>query len=210
MVEYLKIEKIYPVKLLIDYLSINNGQKIKFEEISTISGLSQKAVKHYLEILEETFLIKRIRPFFTNKNKEIIKIPKIYFLDTGVVNYFINNFNPLELRKDTGFLLENFIISEVTKNLNLRTELKFWTDKNQREVDLILESPSYLAALEIKYKNRIKDTDTSGLRAFENMYSHKDPLLLLINLGEQLHKKNIHFKLPFGIFDFLHHEKKLF
>lgn len=199
LVEYLKIEKIYPVKLIIEYLAINNGQKVKYDELSKISGLSQKTVKQYLDILEETFLIQTIRPFFTNKNKELIKIPKIYFIDPGVANYFVKNFNLLELRKDAGFLFENFIFSEVLKRGAESTELKFWGDKNQREVDLVIDNPTRLIALEMKYKERIKDVDFSGLQAFETMYGDRGPDLFLVNLGEQYKHDRIQVSLPFHI-----------
>jgi predicted AAA+ superfamily ATPase len=201
LVEYLKIEKVYPVKLIIEYLAVNNGQKVKYDELSSISGLSQKTVRQYLDILEETFLIQKIRPFFTNKNKEMVKTPKIYFIDPGVANYFIKNFNRLELRNDAGFLFENVIFSEVLKKGVESSELKFWGDKNQREVDLVVDTPSCLTALEIKYKNKVKASDFSGLRAFENVYSHRQPLLLLVNIGEQFQSGNIGLRLPFHIGD---------
>ena len=79
LVEYLKIDKILEAKKLIQYLAVNNGQKIKYQNISQIAGLSQKTVKNYIELLKETFLIIEIKPFFTNKNKELVKIPKVYF-----------------------------------------------------------------------------------------------------------------------------------
>lgn len=199
LVEYLKIEKIYPVKLIIEYLAINNGQKVKYDQLSKISGLSQKTVKQYLDILEETFLIQTIRPFFTNKNRELIKIPKIYFIDPGVANYFVKNFNRLELRKDAGFLFENFIFSEMLKGGAESTGLKFWGDKNQREVDLVIDNPARLIAVEMKYKERIKDVDFSGLQAFEGIYADRAPELFLVNIGEQYKQGRIQVSLPFHI-----------
>src|SRR3989344_5568135 len=146
LVEYLKIEKILPVKRLIEFLAVNNGQKIKYEEISKVCSLSYNEAKRYLEILSETYLIREIRPFFTNKNKELVKIPKIYFIDNGVRNYFINNFNDLKLRDDCGFLFEGFILAELikakVKNIN------FWNDKNLEEVDFVIEKNGILIPME--------------------------------------------------------------
>lgn len=99
LVKYLKVKDIIWVKKLIEYIAVNNGQKIKYEEIGKISGLEFLEVQKYLEILKETYLISIIRPFFTNKNKELVKIPKIYFIDMGVRNYFVKNFNALALRQ---------------------------------------------------------------------------------------------------------------
>ena len=92
LVEYLNVKNVMAVKKLIEYVAVNNGQKIKYEEIGKITSLEFIEVRNYLEILKETYLISIIKPFFTNKNKELVKIPKIYFIDSGVRNYFIKNF----------------------------------------------------------------------------------------------------------------------
>ena len=91
LVEYLKTEKILPVKKLIEHLAINNGGKVKIEEITALCSLNFKEIKNYIEILKENHLIHIHRPFYSNKNKELVKIPKIYFIDNGVRNYFIHN-----------------------------------------------------------------------------------------------------------------------
>ena len=120
LIEYLNIKKIANVRKLIEYLAINNGQKIKYDEISQVCSLNYKEVLNYLEVLEETFLIKTVRPYYKNKNKELTKIPKIYFIDSGVRNYFIKNFNKLNLRTDSGYLFEGFIVSELIKNKKIK------------------------------------------------------------------------------------------
>lgn len=199
LVEYLKIEKVYPVKLLIENLAVNNGQKIKFDSLSMVAGLSQKAVRNYLEILEETFLIRKIRPYFTNKNKELVKVPKVYFIDPGVVNYFTRNFNPLSLRRDSGFLFETFIVAELLKAGVEPDGLRYWGDKNQREVDFVVDGVDRLTGLEIKFKKRVKEEDFTGLRVFGDLYGHRELSLFLLNLGEQFQKENISLRLPFGI-----------
>ena len=196
LVEYLKIEKILPVKRLIEFLAVNNGQKIKYEEISKVCSLSYNEAKRYLEILSETYLIREIRPFFTNKNKELVKIPKIYFIDNGVRNYFINNFNDLKLRDDCGFLFEGFILAELikakVKNIN------FWNDKNLEEVDFVIEKNGILIPMEIKFKKDLKTSDFSGLNIFLRNYK-KAKKAYLINLNQQEKKRNIHSILPYFI-----------
>ena len=194
LIEYLNIQKIANVKKLIEYLAINNGQKIKYEEISQVCSLDYKEVLNYLEILEETFLIKIIRPYYKNKNKELTKIPKIYFIDSGVRNYFINNFNKLSLRTDSGYLFEGFIISELIKKA--KDKIKFWQNKNKQEVDVILEE-DLLIPIEIKFKENLKSEDEIGLNAFFQEYSPKKSYL--INLSIQEVKNKIHFILPYSL-----------
>ncbi|MEK6915407.1 MAG: ATP-binding protein [Nanoarchaeota archaeon] len=196
LIDYLKIDKILGAKKLIEFLSVNNGQKIKYEEASKIINHSLKGVKDIIEILEETFIIKVVKPYYTNKNKEIVKIPKIYFIDNGVRNYFLRNFNDLSLRNDSGFLFEGFILSELIK-CN-RDNIKFWQDKNGNEVDFLLEDE--LIPIEVKFKNEINSSDFKGIRKFIEEYPKaKNPSI--INLNVQKVEKGIELILPYSIFN---------
>ncbi len=192
LVEYLKIEKILQVKKLIEFIAINNGQKTKYDEITELCSLKFKEVKDYIEMLQETYLIYVLRPFFTNKNKELVKIPKIYFIDNGVRNFFINNFNPAELRDDIGFLFEGYALSELLKSG--KEAITFWQDKNSHEVDIVLDG----AIIEVKFKTSLKHEDFIGLEAFARQYKGaKKPYL--INLGIQEKKGKITLRLPYSL-----------
>lgn len=195
LVGYLKFGKIIGIKKLIEYLALNNGQKIKYDEAANRCSLKQYEVKEYLEILKETFLIDIIRPFYTNKNKELVKIPKIYFIDNGVRNYFINNFNKLSLRKDSGFLFEGLVFQEFKKNGF--ENIKFWQDKNKHEVDFVLDLISRQIPVEVKFKNKLKHEDFVGLNIFQEEY--KNEKQYLINLGSQKKKGKTNIWLPFQI-----------
>lgn len=195
LVGYLRIEKILDIKKLIEFLAVNNGQKIKYEEITKLTSLSFNEIKRYLEILEETYLIKILRPYYTNKNKEIVKIPKIYFFDNGVRNFFINNFNNLNLRDDGGFLFEGLIISELLKRDN--KNLKFWQDKNNNEIDIVLEKEK-IVPVEIKFKPKMKSEDFKGMEIFLTEYP-RIKKGYLVNLGIQKDSKKISFLLPYSL-----------
>lgn len=195
LIEYLNIKKIVNVKRLIEFLAINHGQKIKYESLCQVSSLNYKEVLNYLEILEETFLIKTIRPFYKNKNKELVKVPKIYFMDSGVRNYFINNFNESKLRGDFGYLFEGFIVSELIKQG--REEIKFWQNKNKQEVDLVLTGGKKIIPIEAKFKEKLKADDEIGLGAFLEEYKLKEGYL--VNLSTQERKSKISFILPYSL-----------
>ena len=196
LVEYLNIDKILNAKRLIEFLAVNHGQKIKYEEISKVTSLTFNEIKKYLEVLSETYFIKAIRPFFTNKNKELVKIPKMYFIDNGVSNYFINNFNEIKLRGDGGFLFEGFVLSELIKNG--AKNIKFWNDKNLEEVDFILEENGKIIPIEVKFKEDLKPVDFSGLNLFLHSYK-KAKKAYLINLNKQKNSKKILLRLPYSI-----------
>jgi len=196
LVEYLNLRKILNVKRLIEVLSVNHGQKIKYEELGQICSLKEYEIRNYLEILKETFLITEVRPYFTNKNKEIVKIPKIYFIDPGVRNYFLNNFSGLHKRTDSGFLFEGFVLGEFLK-AGARP-VKYWQDKNKREVDFIIDHVTRQIPVEVKLKNRLKNNDFLGLKAFLKQYPGTEKSFL-VNPGAQ-HKEsifNINITLPY-------------
>ncbi len=182
LVEYLDIKKILNVKRLIEILSVNHAQKIKYEDLAQITSSKEYEVKNYIEILKETFLITEVRPFFTNKNKEIVKIPKIYFIDPGVRNYFLNNFEPPEKRTDSGFLFEGYVLSEFLKAGH--ENIKYWQDKNKREVDFIIDNIHEQIPVEVKFKTNLKQNDFTGLWAFLKQYPDTEKVFL-VNPGAQ-------------------------
>ncbi len=198
LLEYFDVSKISPAKRLIEYLAINNGQKIKYSDIGQICSLRYKEVLNYIELLKETYLIIDLRPFFSNKNSELVKIPKIYFIDNGVRNYFINNFNPVNRRNDSGFLFEGFVLSELLKSGVKTDVIKFWQDKNKHEVDIILDFITKQIPIEIKYKENLKREDFLGLKAFCGMYP-KTHTPFLINLNRQEQDKKYEFTLPYDL-----------
>ena len=74
-------------------------------------------------MLEETFIVAELPPFFTNRNKEISKSRKIYFKDTGINNLLLQNFNSLELRKDAGALYETYVFNSLNWNQSITSKL---------------------------------------------------------------------------------------
>jgi len=195
LVDYLKLEKIMGIKKLIELLAINNGQKIKYEEIADRCPLKTYEARDYIEILKETFLIFELRPFFTNKSKELVKIPKIYFIDNGVRNFFFNNFNQLSIRNDSGFLFEGYVLGELIKHGF--ENIKFWQDKNRHEVDFIIDLVSRQIPIEVKFKNKLKKDDLIGLDMFLKNYPTKEAYL--INTGIQTKSGKIDLMLPFKL-----------
>lgn len=176
LVAYLKIDQLLAVKNLVRSLAINNGQLTKYQELQSVTGLSFHEVKNYLEILKETYLLFELKPFFTNKNKELVKMPKIYFVDPGVRNHFINNFNELDLRADTGALFETYLLAEFTKRG--KETINYWRTKQGLEVDFILTEGEKIFAVEAKYKNQLRSSDFKGLNEFKELYPKSETFLI--------------------------------
>lgn len=135
---------------LLKAIALQIGNIVSYNELSTIVGVSNVKIKEYLSILEKSFLIKAISPFFTNKRLEIVKNPELFFLDLGLRNVITNNFLMLEDRSDKGAMLENFVFCELKEQ-----NIKYYRTKNGAEVDFIIndsipvEIKSNLSSLKI-------------------------------------------------------------
>jgi predicted AAA+ superfamily ATPase len=119
---------------LLKALSLQIGNVVVYNELSTLIGVNAVQFKEYLSVFEKAFLVKPVSPFFTNKRLEIVKNPEIFFLDMGLRNVIIKNFSALEDRVDKGAMLENFVFREL-----IDQELKYYRTKNGAEVDFIID-----------------------------------------------------------------------
>ncbi|MDA3924634.1 MAG: ATP-binding protein [Kiritimatiellae bacterium] len=143
------------------------GSVINYSELASSLSADHRTIKRYIEIFEQSYILYRLYPYARNKRTEIVKSPKIYFYDTGVRNALIEDFSGLNVRNDKGALFENFIIGEVIKQNSYSEALykmHYWRTKQGSEMDLVLEKPNELIAVEIKYNKRKVN------RAFKNNY----------------------------------------
>jgi uncharacterized protein len=139
---------------LLQLLAFQIGKEVSFTELGTSLGMSKNTVDHYLDLLEKAFVIQRLGGFSRNLRNEITKNSRYYFVDTGVRNALINNFNPLELRSDVGELWENYLILERLKRQAYQRQPAsnyFWRTYTQKELDLIEERSGSLHGYELKW-----------------------------------------------------------
>jgi len=145
--DFLSFADTFKLQKLIRALSLQIGNLINLNELGQLSSLDFRTLKRYLAFLEKVFVIRLVPPFFTNKRKELVKTPKVYFIDPGLRNTIIDNFAPLSQRVDAGSLLENGVFAFLRQN-----EVKFWHSKGGAEVDFILEKEGKIIPLEVKTK----------------------------------------------------------
>ncbi len=168
--DILKIENVSGFNRLLGVLSAQIGNLANIDELANSTGLNRQTVEKYLFLMEETFIISQVKPYFTNKRQELVKMPKIYFRDTGLRNLLIGQFGngSLELRPDKGALAENALLHAL-QNLNLETN--FWRTKAGAEVDFVASVPSIgHIPIEVKYQNMDKPIIPSGLASFIHKY----------------------------------------
>ncbi len=135
-------------------LAYQIGSEVNENELARRLKIDRKTILSYIEILEKAFVVKRIHPFSRNPRREIGKQSKLYFIDLGIRNALINDFNDLEVRTDVGAIWENFLIVERWKlfsNQGKTIQSRFWRSYSGAEVDYIEElSPKDLEAFEFK------------------------------------------------------------
>jgi len=147
------------------------GQLFNQSSLGSELGMDNKTINAWMNLLEASFVAFRLQPYYRNFNKRLVKTPKIYFYDTGLLAYLlgIRTREDLDLHFAKGQLYENFILLEKMKqSLNRRTHDKFyfWRDATGNEVDLLLENGPDLAAVEIKSGRTIQPDFFKNLKHF--------------------------------------------
>ena len=135
-------------------LAFQVGNEVSVNEVAKTAGTDVKTTAKYLDLLEKMFIIKKVRGFSRNLRNEISKKAKYYFLDNGVRNAVISQFNSLSLRNDIGVLWENFIFMELLKKSGIENTFDsyyFWRTHTGQEIDIIKESNGALSAIECKW-----------------------------------------------------------
>lgn len=145
-----------PSKLndLLKLLAFQIGQEVSLNELSNNLSIAKQSVERYLDLLEKTFVIKKVGGFSRNLRKEIVKTARYYFWDNGIRNALINNFNPITQRDDLGMLWENFLFMERLKTKSYSRIFSndyFWRTYDRQEIDLVEERDGKLYAFEFKW-----------------------------------------------------------
>lgn len=172
MVEGLKKPEL--VTSLLKLLAYQIGNEVSYRELSRKLETSVQTIQRYINLLENNFVIFRLKSFSNNKRKEVTQNRKIYFADLGLRNALVNDFSPIEKngRADGGALFENAMILERLKYLSHQGafgyEQMFWRTVTQKEVDYIENNRGNIKAFEFKLNENAK---AGGVAAFKELYS---------------------------------------
>jgi hypothetical protein len=128
-----------------------NGQTLNYAQLSQSLGVSTPTVKNYIDILEHTFMVRRLQPYFINIKKRIIKAPKIYIRDTGILHKLLNidSINTLYTHPIYGFSWEGMVVENIIQKYKTYQAFYYRTS-NGNEVDLLLTKGNRKIAIEIK------------------------------------------------------------
>jgi uncharacterized protein len=167
------------------------GQIINRNELAKDTGVDNKTILSWLGLLEESYIIFQLQPWYNNLNKRVIKSPKLYFYDTGLLCYLLSipTKKTLLAYPRYGSLVENWILCEIKKNkLNNgeQDSMYFFRDSAGNEVDLLLEKNSETIALEIKASAKFDNNMLSGIKYWQKYQLYAQGIIVYGGTKNQL------------------------
>lgn len=167
---------------LLTYLSSQVCGLVNLNEISNTLKISRQTIEDYLFILENTYIIKLLKPFYGNVRSELSKMPKVFFEDNGILNLLRNK---KLIDKPDGELFENSIYTTL-RRLYPADEISFWRTASKQEVDFIISSES-ISAREVKLGEQFKAHP--GLRSFKSKYENADTGIITLAKNKSIEEK---------------------
>lgn len=169
------VMNLHSFQLFLKLCAGRTGQQLNSAELATTTGIDQKTVHRWLSILESSYIIFLLQPFYNNFNKRLTKAPKLYFYDTGIAAYLlgIKKNEDLALSPFRGSLFENLIIADLLKQNYNKGELPniyYWRDQNGRiEIDCVIDKATTMVPLEIKSSETISPSFFDNLKQFNEI-----------------------------------------
>ncbi len=177
IIEILRVGHPIILEKMMTLIAHSSGQLLNYQTLANDCNVSVTMIKHYLSILEKTYVLQTIYPFTGNKRTEITSNPKCYYLDNGFRNQALGNFISLENRTDKGLLVESAVFQEILKfklQHFLSFKIFFWRTKGGAEVDFILyNNPDDFVPIEVKYQNLKEPALSRSFRSFIDAYHPK-------------------------------------
>lgn len=173
------------------------GQVINLSSLGNDCGVNHNTIKSWLSILEASYIIKLLPPFYNNQGKRLIKAPKLYFIDPGLAAFLlgIQKVEHMSAHPLRGALFENLVISELLKNRFNRGKtdnLYYLRDSKGHEVDVLLDYGSYVDMIEIKSSQTIGGDLFKGLKYFRNIYPQTRNCTLVYGGDQSRMQEDIH------------------
>ena len=184
------IESLTAFKKFLQLVAARTGQLLNITSLANDAGLNQATVKAWLSVLEASFIIFLLRPHHENYNKQVVRTPKIYFYDTGLLCALLNINEPKQLASHylRGSIFESMIIAEWYKyryHRGLQPGAFFWRDKTGHEIDLLIQSAKDLLTVEIKSGQTVSSEFFAGLEYYSRLSGKQLPSYVIYGGGQK-------------------------
>lgn len=178
--DLVKIEKLEAYSQLIKTLADQAGKTINYSELATTLGISLPTLKNYIWYAEETYILRRITPFFRNIRSEISKAPSVYFSDLGFRNFALGIFGHLQRADDLGYAFQNLVYLMLREKLRWSSaQIHFWRTRGMAEIDFVVNTGRDLIPVEVKFKELSRPAPPRSFEGFIEKYH--PPYCLIVN-----------------------------
>jgi uncharacterized protein len=193
--DILHVSDVDSFRKLLVILASACGQLLNLSQIGTMLGINHNTVKSWIAALEQSYLVFLLQPYFKNYSKRIVKMPKLYFYDTGLACALLQmrSAGSLSGHVMRGQLFENLIVSEIKKenfHENRLLDFYFWRDHTGHEIDVLFEKEAKAITLEIKSGQTINDDYFDGIRYFNKLSGGDAADSLLVYGGNEGYLRN--------------------
>lgn len=190
-----KIINIKDLSLFENFLKLlagRSGQILNMNTLGDDCGLSHNTIKSWISVLEASYIIKKVSPYYRNLNKRLIKASKIHFLDSGLLCYLLGITEPQQLISHPlrGSIFESYVVSEIFKyhyHHGIPDNIYFFRDYQGHEVDILIERANSIDLIEIKSSATFQENHLKGLKYFEKLYNSEIKKSLVYG-GEENYK----------------------
>jgi uncharacterized protein len=193
--QLLKIQELETFQRFVRLCAGRTGQLLNLSSLATECGITHNTAKAWISVLEASYLVFLLRPHHANFNRRLIKMPKLYFYDAGLVSWLlgIRTTEQMATHPLRGSIFETFVISELIKsclNRGERPNIHFWRDSNGNEVDVIVERGNHLMPIEIKSGKTVTRDSFVGLDKWQALAGNAAMEPTLIYGGDEEYRQN--------------------
>jgi predicted AAA+ superfamily ATPase len=188
--QILNIKDLSKFHLFLKLCAGRHGQLLNLSELGSDCGISHTTAGQWISLLEASYILFRLQPYYKNFSKRIVKTPKLYFYDSGVVSHLlgIESGEHAKIHVSRGSLFEGYVISEIVKQAfskGLAPSIYFWNSQKDFEVDLLIEKAGVLSAIEIKSSSTFSEDFLSQLKKWKHLNSSTNPSDYVVYSGEK-------------------------
>lgn len=192
--DVLKIGNLDTFQRFVRLCAGRSGQILNLSSLANDCGITHPTARQWISVLQASFIITLIQPHYANFSKRLIKSPKLYFLDSGLLCYLLRIREPEELKTHAmrGAVFESFIISEIYKafaNIGEEPPLYFWRDRTGHEIDLIIDMGQKLVPVEIKSSYTIASDFFEGIKYWLSLKGNVQKTGVLVYAGKEHYKR---------------------
>lgn len=193
-----QITKVHNLELFQKFLQLcagRIGQLLNLNSLASDTGINASTAREWLSLLQATYIVYTLQPYFKNFSKRLVKTPKLYFYDTGLACSLlrIKTTEQLAWHYAYGHLFENFVITEIMKsyyNKGTRPSIYFWRDSQGHELDVLIEEGSNLIPIEIKSSQTISSDYFDGLNYWNELAAANPENGYIIYAGKHVQQRS--------------------